>query len=96
METVPSIKKPPPAPPEAGAVVDLLRVHLKAVSAANAVAAKLIATTDELEKIAIDDQADVPAMRGWRRELFGEDALAIKRGEIGLIVENGAVVVSKR
>ncbi len=96
MDTVPSLRKSQPAPPEAAAVIDLLRVHLKAVSAENAVAAKLIATTDDLERIAVDDAADVPALRGWRRELFGDDALAIKRGDIGLIVSNGSVVTTAR
>ncbi|MEL7542395.1 MAG: ribonuclease D [Pseudomonadota bacterium] len=90
-ETVPSIKRGAPPPPQASAIVDLLRVHLKAVSANNDVAAKLIATTDDLERIAIEDEADVPALRGWRRELFGEDALAIKRGDLGLVVRNGSV-----
>lgn len=96
LDSVPSLKRAPPPPPEAGAVIDLLRVHLKAVSANNAVAAKLIATTDDLEKIAVNDQADVPALRGWRRELFGEDALAIKRGEMGLVVSNGAVTTTSQ
>ncbi len=95
LDTVPSMKKQAAAPPEAGAVIDLLRVHLKAVSAANAVAAKLIATTDDLERIAVEPEADVPALRGWRRELFGDNALAIKSGKMGLIVSNGAVVVAE-
>ena len=48
--------------------------------------------TDDLEKIAADDDADVPALKGWRRELFGEQALKLKRGELSLAVENGRVV----
>ena len=56
------------------------------------VAAKVIATVDDLDRIAADDQADVPAMKGWRRELFGEKALALKHGRLALAVERGRVV----
>jgi ribonuclease D len=60
------------------------------------VAAKVIATVDELEQIAVDDDADVPALRGWRRELFGEAALALKQGKLALAVERGRVVGVER
>ena len=60
------------------------------------VAAKVIATVDDLEQIAADDEADVPALKGWRRELFGEKALALKRGELSLAIENGRVVAVER
>jgi ribonuclease D len=57
------------------------------------VAPKLIATSDELEEIARTDDTDVPVLRGWRRKLFGEDALALKRGELALVIERGEVTV---
>ena len=79
-------------PPSAVAVADLFRVLLKAVAARHDVAAKLIATTDDLDKIALDDEAEVAALHGWRRELFGEDALAIKAGRLAIAVENGKIV----
>ena len=47
------------------------------------VAAKVIATVDDLDRIAADDEADVPALKGWRRELFGDKALALKHGQAG-------------
>jgi len=86
------------APPAngSGATVDLLKVLLKKVSEEAGVAAKVLATVDELEAIAADDAADVPAMTGWRRELFGERALKLKRGELALAVENGRVVLDER
>ena len=56
-----------------------------------AVATKLLANVADLEKIALDDEADVDALKGWRRQLFGEDALKLKRGEIALVL-NGARV----
>nr|WP_315052557.1 ribonuclease D [uncultured Brevundimonas sp.] len=77
-----------PAPPS---VVELLKVLLKAKSDNAGVASKLIATVSDLEKIALSDSAEVEAMKGWRRQLFGEDALKLKRGEIALVL-NGARV----
>lgn len=74
-----------------GAVVELLKVLLKARSEDSHVAPKLIATVADLEKIALDDDADVEALQGWRRRVFGDDALKLKRGEIGLVL-NGARV----
>jgi ribonuclease D len=77
-----------PAPPS---VVELLKVLLKAKSDNAGVATKLISSVADLEKIAVDDHADVEALKGWRRQLFGEDALKLKRGEIALVL-NGARV----
>lgn len=93
---LPELELGEPLPPSAVAVADLLRVLLKAVSARHDVATKLIATTDELDKIALDDNADVPALHGWRRTLFGEDALALKAGKVVLAVERGQIVVVPR
>jgi ribonuclease D len=79
-----------------GATVELLKVLLRMTSERHAVAAKVIATVDDLENIAADDNADVPALKGWRRELFGNKALALKRGELALAVEKGRVVPVER
>lgn len=76
----------------AGATVELLKVLLRQVAEAQGVAAKMIATTDELEALANDDKADIGALRGWRRELFGEKALQLKHGKLALTVENNRVV----
>lgn len=75
------------------AVVELLKVLLKAVSESEGVAPKIIATVDDLEAVAEDDEADVPALSGWRRTLFGEKALALKTGRLALSTEKGRVVV---
>ena len=77
-----------------GATVELLKVLLRAVAENERVAPKVLATVDDLEAIADDSEADVPALRGWRRRLFGEKALALKAGELGLSVVRGSVVVS--
>ncbi|HEV2509993.1 ribonuclease D [Bosea sp. (in: a-proteobacteria)] len=79
--------------PGNGAVLDLLKVLLKATADAERVAPKIIASTDDLEEIAGDDEADVPALHGWRREIFGEKALALKNGSLSLRIVRGRVTV---
>ncbi|HEY5288865.1 MAG TPA: ribonuclease D [Caulobacteraceae bacterium] len=76
-----------------GAVVELLKVLLKARAEDSQVASKLIATVSDLEKIAADDDAETPALEGWRREAFGEDALRLKRGELALVLDGAKVRV---
>jgi ribonuclease D len=92
-KTIPPIERGEPMPPEAQAVVDLLRVLLKARAGSHGVAPKLIATSDELEEIARSDDTDVPVLRGWRKKLFGDDALALKRGDLALAIKDGEVTV---
>jgi ribonuclease D len=75
-----------------GATVELLKVLLRMTAESHGVAAKVVATVDDLERIAADDEADVPALKGWRRELFGDKALRLKHGDLALAVERGRVV----
>ena len=74
------------------AIVELLKVLLRMTSERHAVATKVIATVDDLEQIAADDEADVAALHGWRRDLFGEAALALKHGRLALAIERGRVI----
>jgi ribonuclease D len=74
------------------AIVELLKVLLRMTSERHGVASKVIATVDDLEDIAADDHADVAALHGWRRELFGEAALALKHGRLALAIERGRVI----
>lgn len=78
---------------DAGATIDLLRVLLKAAAQRHGVAPRLIADSDDLERIALEHEPNVPAMTGWRRELFGENALRLKRGELALMMSDGEVTV---
>jgi len=78
------------------ATVELLKVLLRMTSEHHGVAAKVIATVEDLERIALDDHADVPALRGWRRDMFGNQAIALKRGQLALAVDRGRVVVVER
>jgi ribonuclease D len=82
---------PPPAPPAKpepppglGPLIELLRVLLKQRCEDYHVAQKLVASADDLEAIAADDDAPVRALHGWRRDIFGEDALALKHGRLAL------------
>ncbi|HUI98175.1 MAG TPA: ribonuclease D [Xanthobacteraceae bacterium] len=95
-KTLPRLERPRGGGGNGAATVELLKVLLRMTSERHAVAAKVIATIDELERIAADDHANVPALHGWRRELFGEKALALKHGKLALAVEEGRVVTIER
>jgi ribonuclease D len=91
--SVPPLHSGTPNQGDAGATIDLLRVLLKAAAQRHGVAPRLIADSDDLERIALENEPDVPAMSGWRRELFGENALRLKRGELALMMSDGEVTV---
>ncbi|UVO34120.1 ribonuclease D [Bradyrhizobium arachidis] len=93
--TLPKLEKPRNNS-NGAATVELLKVLLRMTAERHAVASKVIATVDDLEEIAADDDADVPALRGWRRELFGDAALKLKRGELALAIEKGRVIGVQR
>ena len=93
--TLPKIEKPRNNS-NGAAIVELLKVLLRMTSERHAVASKVIATVDDLEQIAADGKADVGALHGWRRELFGEAALALKHGQLALAIEKGRVVRVER
>ena len=79
-------------PQRDSATVELLKVLLRQVAEKHGVAAKMIATVDDLEAIAATDNAEVATLAGWRRNLFGEKALLLKRGRLALTVEKSKVV----
>ncbi|MFD2439435.1 MULTISPECIES: ribonuclease D [Paracoccus] len=88
---------PKPAPEEPGrpgnaALAELLRVLLKAKADAAGVAPRLIASASDLDAIA-SGARDLPALAGWRAEVFGNDALRLAAGEIALSAQNGSVRV---
>jgi ribonuclease D len=94
-KTLPRLERPRP-PINGQATVELLKVLLRMTAERHGVAAKVIATVDDLDRIAADDGADVPALSGWRRELFGNKALALKQGRLSLAIEKGRVVAVER
>jgi ribonuclease D len=73
------------------ALADMLRVLLKAKTDDAEVATKLIATSADLDALAAGER-DVAALRGWRREVFGNDALELCEGRVGLAVKGQKVI----
>jgi ribonuclease D len=91
-KSVPAINRGQQLSADSTALIELLRVLLKAAAARHRVAPRLIAGSEDLERIAVEAEPDIPALKGWRRRLFGEDALRLKRGEIALTLAGGEVV----
>jgi ribonuclease D len=83
----------PPAPGQresmkpSAALVALLKVLLAAKCEQHHVAAKLVASADDIDRLALEDEPDIQAMHGWRRDVYGNDALALKAGHIALGVD---------
>ena len=81
------IKRPP------AAILELLRVLLKYVTDEHKIAPRLIASADDLEMLAGDDDAEIRAMKGWRREVFGALALRLKHGEIAVSIKANRLIL---
>jgi ribonuclease D len=92
-DQAPKLADKPELPPGRGPLVDLLKVLLKLKCEVHHVAQKLVANTADLEAIACSDDAAVPALQGWRREIFGADALALKQGRLALTAAKDAIRV---
>ena len=83
-------------PSEQTPVLEMLKMLLRIRAAENDVAARLIAGTEDLELLALQgEKADVPAIKGWRREVFGNSALEMIKGQIGLSLKDGNIVISR-
>jgi ribonuclease D len=83
-EALPDGRTPREGPKASPALVALLRVLLAEKAESHDVAPKLLASADDLDRLATEDQPDIPALQGWRHSVFGEDALALKAGRIAL------------
>lgn len=93
-EQLPKPPRPTQSPEGSGAAAELLKVLLKLVAEKEGVAPKVLASSDDLDRIAADgEKADAGALRGWRRAVFGEKALKLVRGELALKFENRKIVV---
>ena len=71
--------------------MELLRVLLKHVTDEQNIAPRLIASAEDLELLARDDNAPIRALTGWRRDVFGAAAIKLKNGEMALAVKNGRI-----
>jgi ribonuclease D len=90
---LPKVERPRDAPRASPALVALLKVLLNAAAEQNNVAARLVAGGDEIEALALDETAPNPILEGWRREMFGADALRLIRGEIALSTKGKKVKI---
>jgi len=89
----PDIERPESSGPPPGAIGDLLKVLLKQVSDEAGVATRLIANASDIERLAREEAPDIPALTGWRREVFGEKALRLKTGKVALAASPRGVKV---
>ena len=80
-------REPPPA------TVDLLKTLLRLRADEAGVAHRLIANAEDIERLAASEDDGVAALHGWRAEVFGNDAVALRKGELALALENGHAVV---
>jgi ribonuclease D len=90
-EALPKPDSAPELPGNLGSTVELLKVLLKHKAEKHGVAPRLLATTDELERIA----AGRERLTGWRQELFGDDAEALRDGKVLLGLEHGKVKITR-
>lgn len=97
IRVVPDVGLPPPTPPKndaarpSAALVSLLKVLLAAKCEQFHVAPRLVTNSEEIDRLVLEDSPDIPALHGWRREVFGEDALRLKGGRIALGVDGRKV-----
>ena len=89
IENLPEVKRDAPLPKGIGPITDLLKVLLKLKCEKHDVAQKLIATVNDMEQIAAFGQnANVPALQGWRQEVFGIDALRLRSGQLAMVIKD--------
>jgi len=90
-------RMPPPERPRTAepspAVLDLLKTLLRLKAHQFRVAPRLVADSEDLERLAIGDDDGVPALHGWRAEVFGRDAIALREGRLAIALEDGEAVV---
>ena len=90
---LPKISRRKPPSQNTDPIVELLKVLLKLVCKSENVAPKLLANVEDLEKIAENDDADVKALNGWRYDIFGKNAIALKNGEVAFAIKEGEIDV---
>ncbi|MCK6419017.1 MAG: ribonuclease D [Alphaproteobacteria bacterium] len=78
-------------PPQAAAIAEVLRMLLRVECHALGVAAKIVASAEDIDALALNDEADIPALSGWRYEVFGREALALKHGQIAIGIKDGKI-----
>ncbi len=91
IKSVPVVENKKRLPQEMGPTLEMLKMLLRIQSSEHGVAAKLIANSDDLQEIAMDDKANVMALKGWRRKVFGDEALLLKSGKLALGIKKNKI-----
>lgn len=91
-EELPDLPKRPNGPSPKGPIGDLLRVMLKAIAEREGVAPRILASSDDIDALVLNDNADIRALDGWRRNIFGDKALALKHGRMALAATTKGIV----
>lgn len=91
-KTWPKKDKKKPLPPSVVATVELLKTQLRMVASQYEVAAKLIGSAEDLEMIAMGQHDQTHTMRGWRAEIFGNEAKALVNGDIAIGLKDGKMM----
>lgn len=92
-EEMPRIERSKPFPADLQPALEMLKMLLRIQSSEYGISTRLVADADELQAIAIKgDDASIPCMQGWRREVFGAAALALLSGKLALSVKGGKIV----
>lgn len=95
LDKLPKFSKKQRLPKGIAPITDLLKVLLKLKCEQHDVAQKLVANSRDIELIAaFGEKACIPALKGWRREIFGKDALALKAGKLALLIDQNEIVLS--
>lgn len=89
----PKIERAKPLTSEETAIVDMLKLLLKIRAGQNGVATKLVASNDDLKILATNNKADIPAMKGWRKELFGQYVEDFKNGKLAVGMKDGEISI---
>ncbi len=95
-ERLPRLPEPPRRKEGSAAVADLLKVLLKARADELGIASKLLASSADLDALAGEEDPDLPALKGWRFESFGRDALRVRDGEVALAVGRQGIELIER
>jgi len=95
-EDMPRIVRTKPFPPELQPAFGMLKMLLRIQCSEFGISTKLVADNEELQEIALKgDDASIPCMNGWRREVFGDSALALLSGSLALSVKDGKIIKSR-
>lgn len=93
-EAMPKLPKPVQQPEGSSAAAELLKVLLRLIADKEGVAAKVLASSDDIDRIAAErEKADVPALKGWRRDVFGEAALKLVQGELAIKFDKRKIAI---